>query len=227
MTALLAIETSGAVGSVALLTDGAIRERTIATAREQTERVLPLIEELLAEADLPIGALDAVVFGRGPGSFTGLRIAAAVAQGLALAASLPVIGVSSLAAAAQRVWAEAAVERSLVLIDAHMGEVYWGVFEVVEGLARGVGPERIGRPETVVAPSGVPWTAVGAGFAAHAAALEDLRAAAAGAMLDAPARARDLLPQALADWSAGRVLRAAQALPAYLRDETAWRGSEP
>ena len=222
MTALLAIETSGEVGSVAVATHGIVRERSIATPREQTERLLPLVEELLGEAKLRVADLDAVVFGRGPGSFTGLRIATAAAQGLAMAARLPVIGVSSLAGTAQRA-AEAGVERSLVCIDARMGEVYWACFEVRDGLAQPAGEEHIGAPETVIIPDWEQWTALGAGFAAHAATLAHVGARAAQVLPEIYARARDLLAQAQADLGAGRVLAAAEARPTYLRDASAWR----
>ena len=101
MSTLLAIETSGAVGSLALRRGATLHERTLASARDQAEQLLPFVAELLGAADVAIAELDGIVFGRGPGSFTGLRIATAVAQGLALATQKPVIGISSLAAVAQ------------------------------------------------------------------------------------------------------------------------------
>ena len=140
---LLAIETSSDVGTVALLAEETVEQQRIATPREQTERILPMIGELLATAGLPLEDLDGIAFGRGPGSFTGLRVAAAVAQGLGLAVNLPLLPVSSLAAMAQGLWRTEGQERSLVCIDARMGEVYWGVFEVREGLAELLGAEHL------------------------------------------------------------------------------------
>lgn len=99
---LLAIETSGRTGSIALDAGGTVTERTIATPREQTAQILALVDELLAASGLVLADLDALVFGRGPGSFTGLRVAAAVVQGLSLASGVPIVAVSSLAALAQR-----------------------------------------------------------------------------------------------------------------------------
>lgn len=227
MTAILAIETSGSVGSIALAVDGRIQEREIATPREQTGRLLPLVDELLRERGLTVARLDAVAFGRGPGSFTGLRIAAAVAQGLAMSARLPVLPVSSLAAVAQRALDTAGVERSLVCVDARMGEVYWGAFEARGGLAQPIGAERLGAPERVDVPAGGAWTALGSGFRAHAEALGHALGRAAAVVADIEARARDLLPQALEDWRDGRSVRASAALPTYLRDDTAWRRTRP
>jgi tRNA threonylcarbamoyladenosine biosynthesis protein TsaB len=227
VSALLAIETSGFHGSVAVARDAAIFERSIATPREQSELVLPLIAELLAEAELDVHSLDAIVFGRGPGSFTGLRMAAATAQGLALSLDRPVIGISSLAAAAQRTWETTSAQRALVCVDAHMGEVYWGCFEVRQGLAESCGPEGIGVPETVSVPEWGPWTALGTGFVAYAEALAPLAQGAERVITDLPARARDLLPLAAKAWREGRMTRAAAALPTYLRDASAWRRHKP
>jgi tRNA threonylcarbamoyladenosine biosynthesis protein TsaB len=227
VSALLAIETSGFHGSVAVAREGTVFERAIATPREQSDLLLPLIAELLAQAELDLDSLDAIVYGRGPGSFVGLRMAAATAQGLALSADRPVIGVSSLAAAVQRAWEATGAERALVCVDARMGEVYWGCFEVRQGLAEARGAERIGVPETVTIPEWGPWTALGTGFAAYAEALAPLARQAARVIADFPARARDLLPLAAKDWREGRVMRAAGALPTYLRDASAWRRHEP
>ena len=146
---LLAIETSSDVGTVALLVDESLEQQRIATPREQTERILPMIDELLATAGVPLEELDGIAFGRGPGSFTGLRVAAAVAQGLGLAVNLPLLPVSSLAAMAQGRWRTEGQERSLVCIDARMGEVFWGAFEVHDGLAELLGTERLSEPGAV------------------------------------------------------------------------------
>ena len=134
---LLAIETSSAQGSVALFDGETTTERAIATAREQTALVLPHANALLADAGLALRDLDAIVFGRGPGSFTGLRIATAIAQGLAMAGGLPVIGVSSLEALARRAHREFAaalgVDEMLVCVDARMQEVYFAHYRVAHG----------------------------------------------------------------------------------------------
>src|SRR5690606_16284442 len=107
---LLAIDTSSRVGSIALLDGSDVSERFIATPREQAELVLPLVDDLLGARGIGLKDLDALVLGRGPGSFTGLRIAASVVQGLAFAAERPVVAVSSLEALAQRAWRELGIE---------------------------------------------------------------------------------------------------------------------
>jgi tRNA threonylcarbamoyladenosine biosynthesis protein TsaB len=225
VSTLLGIETSSETGSVAVYRDGLVAERSIATPREQTAQLLPYIRELLAEAGAELHSLDAIVFGRGPGSFTGLRIAAAISQGLAMAARLPVIAVSSLAATAQHAWDRDRVAASLVCIDARMGEVYWARFEVEAGLARLIGAEAVSAPEAVQAPETTRWAALGGAFTAvaHAQALESLAVRAERVVADIVPRAQDLFPQARADLADGRVFPAAAASPVYLRDATAWR----
>jgi tRNA threonylcarbamoyladenosine biosynthesis protein TsaB len=220
---LLAIETSSPQGSVAFADGDEIVERTIATPREQTARVLPLIGMLLADAGVALGDLDAIVFGRGPGSFTGLRIAGATAQGLALAAELPVAPVSSLAAIAQRAWREHRVERALVAVDARMGELYWGRFRIEGAIAVPESPERLTVPADVVAPPDGAWSAVGSGFVAYAEALEPLLAGAASVWPAVVPTARDLVALARPAVAGGRTVGVDEALPVYLRGTGAWR----
>ena len=158
---LLAIETSSDVGSVALLVGENLAQQHIATPREQTERILPIIGELLATAGVSLKDLDGIAFGRGPGSFTGLRVAAAVAQGLGLAVDVPLLPVSSLAAMAQGRWRTDRQKRSLVCIDARMGEVFWGAYEIREGMAELLGVEHLS------APGAVAWTDTGSWGGEH------------------------------------------------------------
>jgi tRNA threonylcarbamoyladenosine biosynthesis protein TsaB len=220
---LLAVETSSATASVALSANGEIRETLIATPREQAARILPVTDALLAEAGLTLGGLDAVVFGQGPGSFTGLRVAAAVAQGLAMSAQRPVLGVSSLAAMAQGAWRAWAASHVLACVDARMGEVYWARFEHVDGLARLQGRERIGAPTEVETPAVSAWTAVGSGFATNFEELAALGERADRLDVGLEPRAQDLLPQARADFAAGLFVPLDTVLPTYLRDQNAWR----
>lgn len=220
---LLALETSSATGSIALGVGGHVLERTIAAAREQTARIVPEVEALLAEASLSLGELDAIVFGRGPGSFTGLRIAAAVAQGFALASDRPLVAVSSLAGLAQRAWREHGIEQALVCIDARMGEVYWAAFRIIEGLAESRAGESLAAPSAVTAPAPGGFSAVGDAFAAYPETLGALAEHAEQWLGTLVPTARDLLPRARADLAKGLVLDAAAAQPTYLRGADAWK----
>jgi tRNA threonylcarbamoyladenosine biosynthesis protein TsaB len=220
---LLCIETSSAKASIALRTASGIDERIIGEARDQTDLMLPYIDELLGTRALELGSLDGLVFGRGPGSFTGLRIAAAVVQGLATAARLPIVAVSSLQATAQHAWRAHAVRRALVCVDARMGEVYTAAFELEADVMRAASSEALVDARRVVAVLDGEWTLVGNGADVHADALAGLVASADRVLPDLLPTAMDLLPQGLREFEAGRVLTPQAAVPVYLRDESAWR----
>lgn len=220
---LLGLETSSAVATVALTVEGEVLEREIASPREQAGLLLALVDELLATAALTLGQLDGVAFGRGPGSFTGLRLAAAVAQGFGLAAGVPLLPVSSLLSLAEHARRSYGVERSLVAVDARMGEVYSAAFEAgSEGLTLAA-PERLCSPGALTAPARPGWTAVGDGFAAYAEVLAELTAGADRVLPSLCPTARDLFPQAARDLAAGRTAAPQQALPVYLREDDAWQ----
>jgi tRNA threonylcarbamoyladenosine biosynthesis protein TsaB len=222
---LLGIETSSSVGSIALAVNGRVEAREIATPREQTERLLELAHDLLTEAKLGVGELDGVAFGRGPGSFTGLRIAAAVAQGLAVGCGLPLLPVSSLLCLAQGAWRRHGAVHVLVCIDAKMGEVYWGEFAAADGVMGPIGDERIGAPQDVQAPAGTAWSAVGDGLSAHREALAGALVAAERTLPELKPAAEDLFASARLALAAGRAVGPRDALPVYLREHTAWRRS--
>ena len=222
---LLAFETSSRQGSVALETAAGLTVRELGMPREQTERLLAATDELLAAAGIELKSLDGIAFGRGPGSFTGLRVSAAVAQGLGFASGVPLLPVSSLLCLAERAWDETRFERALVCIDAHMGEVYWAIAERRDGAVEIVGDERLGAPGDVAPPDTAPWCAAGSGFAAHAEALAPLARRAARVLPDLVPSAAALLPNAKRDLAAGRATPPSAALPVYLREHTAWRRS--
>jgi tRNA threonylcarbamoyladenosine biosynthesis protein TsaB len=222
---LLAFETSSRIGSVALQTTGGVLVREIAAPREQTERLIAYTDELLAEAGIRLEDLHGIAFGRGPGSFTGLRVSAAVAQGLAAASGVALLPVSSLLCLAETAWAEAGCDRVLVCVDAHMGEVYSAFAERRGGTVAIVGDERLSAPGELAAPVGPAWCAVGSGFAAFAEALAPIARAAQRVLPDLTPAAAGLLPQASRDLAAGRRTAPTAALPVYLREHTAWRRS--
>jgi tRNA threonylcarbamoyladenosine biosynthesis protein TsaB len=220
---LLGLETSSTVGSVAVQVDGRTLLREIGTPREQTEQMLGLVDALLAEAGIELRELDAIAFGRGPGSFTGLRVSVAVAQGLSVVTGVPLVGVSSLRCLAQRAVREHGCEHALVCVDAHMGEVYFAEFVAEEGVATPAGAERLSTPAEVAAPVGASWCAVGGGFTSHEAALAGVAGGAARLWATLLPSAVDLFPAAALDLAAGRTVAATAALPVYLREHTAWR----
>ncbi len=222
---LLGIETSSPVGSIALCTPKGTLVREIATPREQTERLLALTDELLAAAGVGLQDLHGIAFGRGPGSFTGLRVSAAIAQGLSAASGVALLPVSSLLCLAERAWREHGCERVLVCVDAHMGEVYFAAAERRGGVVQLAGEERLGAPSDVAPLTGAGWHAVGSGFAAHAAALAAVAGAADGVLPALTPSAVDLFSHAARDLAAGRATPASAALPVYLRGSTAWRRS--
>jgi tRNA threonylcarbamoyladenosine biosynthesis protein TsaB len=213
---LLAIDTATERCSVAVLIDQRSVERSIETPRGHADLVLPMVEEVLAESGLTLRQLDGLAYGRGPGGFTGVRIAVGVAQGLAYGAQLLTFGVSDLAAVAQQF--ALADARILVCMDARMNEVYWGRFEATpDGLVRPTSSERVDRPEAV--DPGDATIFAGTGFGAYPQLLTG-RAPVAVHSAVLP-HARDIARLAAAELRAGRGQPPENAQPVYLRDQVA------
>lgn len=224
---ILAIDTSEDACSAALMLDDAIEVRHQTAPRRHSELALPMLDELLAAGGLRLAELDALAFGRGPGSFTGIRIATAVIQGAAFAADLPVVPVSTLLALGEGARREHAAERVLAAMDARMDEVYWAAVASGDaGLMSLAGPERVGPPEQVSLSGGGDWVGVGSGWGAHA---DRLRAGTDGRVStsypEARVQARDIAVLAAVAYRRGAAVSAEQALPVYLRDEVAWKKS--
>ena len=218
MATLLALDTATEACSAALLHDGKVYARHEVIPRQHAKRLLPMIDELLSESGIALQQIDALVFGRGPGAFTGVRIATGMVQGLAFAADKPVIDVSNLAALAQRAWREHGAQNVCAAIDARMDEVYWGCYRLQEGVMQLVGSESVTAPETVSVPDGFDRP-VGAGTGWQYA--DRLAVKVDQAWPDLLPDARDLLSLALPRWQSGDVLDAADAQPVYLRDQVA------
>lgn len=234
---LLAFDTATEMCSVALWIDGELRVREQELAQGHGARLLPMIDALLAEAGIALNRLDALAFGRGPGGFTGVRLASSVAQGLAFGADLPVLPVSDLLGVAQRAFERhRAARRVLVCNDARMSEVYTALFErgIPQDLPRGVGaPIPVGPldcvgKESVLPPARVtldssplPTIGAGRGLRAYPLLRERLRASLLHLDDDLLPTAQSLIPQALVDWQSGRAVAAEAALPVYLRDNVA------
>jgi tRNA threonylcarbamoyladenosine biosynthesis protein TsaB len=220
---LLAIETSTIACSAALYDGAEARERFEIAPREHAGLLLPMIDELLAEAGWSRERLDVVAFGRGPGAFTGLRIAAAVAQGIAFGLALPVVPVSTLAALACGATREGRGERIIAAMDARMGEVYWGVYEQGDGDTPGLyGEERVCAPAEAVLPEGAGWFGAGDGWGAYGEVLRPrLGPRLAGWDAGLYPHARDVARLAVPIYRNGGAVSPEQALPVYLRDKVA------
>jgi tRNA threonylcarbamoyladenosine biosynthesis protein TsaB len=219
---ILALDTTQEYCSVALMIDDRIIYREELTPRTHTNLILPQVESVLDEADTPLRQLDAIAFGRGPGSFTGLRIAAGVAQGLALGADLPVIAVSSLAAMAQGVYREQHDAMHIcAAFDARIGEIYWGCYQLTGGIMSPVTEEAVDTPEDLYLPGSNQWLAIGAGWAAYPVLQQLHHQRLAGLIIDSAPLARDIIPIATSMLKNGEAVDAAQAIPVYLRQKVA------
>ncbi len=221
---ILAIDTATEACSAALYVEGEISQQYRVAPREHSHIILPMIDQLLAEAGIGVSTLDALAFGRGPGSFMGVRIAAGVTQGIAFARDLPVVPVSTLAAISQTAHAETGASRVLAAIDARMHEVYWAAYSLSEqGCMQLVGEESVVAPERVAKPGEGGWTGAGTGWSAYG---DILNAAVgpgvlAGKMHECFPTAESVVKLAVAEYEAGRHVPAAKAVPVYLRDNVA------
>jgi tRNA threonylcarbamoyladenosine biosynthesis protein TsaB len=216
MKNLLAIDTATERCSVAARIGGAWFERSLDTQRGHADIVLTMIDEVLREAAAKLSDLDGIAYGRGPGAFTGVRIAIGVVQGLAFGANLGTVGISTLAAVAQQV--AVASERILVGMDARMQEVYWAQFrrDPASGLVEPVGPEQLSASGAIgVDPLSIDVIA-GTALAAYPQLAE--RFATAKHVTALP-RSHDILLLGEREFVAGRAQSATQAQPVYLRDQ--------
>jgi tRNA threonylcarbamoyladenosine biosynthesis protein TsaB len=215
---LLVLDTSTEYCSAALWLDGLIRARRVLAGQRHSSLLLPMVDELLRESGIGLRQLDGIGYGAGPGSFTGLRIACAVTQGLAFGADLPVVGVSTLESMAE----QAGAEHVLTVLDARMAEVYWAAYQRGEAGWRSVVEPQLALPGSVSVPEGGGWVGAGNGFVVLGEVLRP-RLAAQLARID-----DTLMPDAaamapLADraFERGEGVDAALAAPIYLRDKVA------
>ena len=220
MTTLLALDTATEACSVALLHNGQVFSRYAVIPRLHAQRILPMISEVLAEAGISKTAVTAIAFGRGPGAFTGLRIAVGVVQGLAFALQIPVLPVSNLAAIAQRACREHGAKQVAVAIDARMDEVYWGCYSLIDGEVRLQGNEAVLPPERaeLARTAQGEWFAAGTGWQAYAERITVPVYASDAQLLP---HAEDILTLAQGMWQRGEAISAQDAQPIYLRDQVA------
>lgn len=223
---ILAIDTSTEACSVALGLADATLCRYEVEPRKHTELALPMVHALLVEAGISLQAVQAIAFVRGPGAFTGLRIAAGIVQGLAYGLGVPVISVSSLAVMAHRAYREQGWQPVHAAIDARMGEVYWGSFRVHGwGQVELLGREVVCAPAAVVGACEVPadvlatgtWGGCGTGWV-HEAILQPLLPNVQAVWSDCYPHGTDVIALARTAWHRGETLPAEAAQPVYLRD---------
>lgn len=217
----LALDTADQRCSVALLVDGRLLERETAAERAHAEVLLPMVEELLAEAGLKLKGLDGLAFGRGPGAFTGLRVAAAVAQGLAYGAAIPVVPVSNLSALAVSAHRRHGAGRILAALDARMHEVYWAAFEIRGEEAKILAAESLSPPEALAVPAGGAWYGAGSGWAAYPEALKGRVSNLEGVDARCHATAGDIARIGYKALQQGGAVSPERAVPVYLRDNVA------
>ena len=235
---ILALETSGSCCSAALLIGDRLEQRCETAPRRHADLILKMLDALLEDAGLTLTELDAIAYGRGPGSFTGVRIAAAVAQGVAFGADRPVIGVSTLAATARASFRQTGHRKIACALDARMGEVYWGCYRIEDN-----GEAMLNDKEIVIAPELTPalpdtgWCAAGSGWSAypglgdrHQAALQTRMTSAMGA--DSTTLLEESGPEASdIAWLARAAFDRAQpphcATPVYLRSLKLYSNGQP
>jgi universal bacterial protein YeaZ len=229
MSRIVAIDTSTEACSAALLVDGVVSFCEEVAPQAHTRKILPMCETLLNDASLSLSDLDALAFGRGPGSFTGVRIGIGVAQGLALGASLPLIGISNLATLAQGAYRRDGAQRVLCAIDARMNEVYFAAFTLKAGVMAPLGEEAVLSPEeacsramALIAEEPGAWFAAGTGFAAYQHAFVTLQERVTIATEALP-WAQDMLVLAEQALQSGETCDVDQAIPVYLRDKVTWK----
>ncbi len=220
---LLAFDTSTEWCTAALWVDGDLRVAEVHAGQTHSQILLPMLRDLLAHAGLTLGGLDALAFGKGPGSFTGLRIACGVAQGLGMGAGLPVLGVVTLEAMAE----ESGAERVVTCLDARMGEVYAAVWQRGGGHWQALAGPALYRPEAAPLPDERRWVGCGIGFSAYAEAMSARYAGRlAGVRPEVLPHARAIARLAAPRLARGEGEPAEAARPYYVRDKVALRRDE-
>jgi len=225
MPFLLALDSSTDMMALALVTPGQTQVFEAQGGAQASARMLPEVKALLAGAGLRMADLDAIAFGQGPGAFTGLRTACAVAQGLAFGLGKPVLAIDSLMLVAEDARGQGAGDDVWVAMDARIGEIYAAHYRFTDGAWQAVEAPALYRPEALLAHWGTPAAVAGTALTAYAEALGTLPDAAT-AWPQARSRAAALGALARAAWQRGATLDAAEALPVYVRDKVAFTTAE-
>jgi tRNA threonylcarbamoyladenosine biosynthesis protein TsaB len=228
MSVILGVETSAEGCSVALSNDTGLYHAHVSVPRQHTQKLLPMIDDVLRQANCQLSDVDALAYSRGPGSFTGLRIGLGVAQGLAYGADLPLIPISTLELIAQSAMNDVSATAKtyvLVAIDARMSEVYWCLYENQQGTLIALVEEQVSSPITIWQSSVVKNIDLGSCvFVGSGWHYEDLNQEIdMSTWLDLTPKAETMMSLAQRQWQTGDVVTPEQALPVYLRDSVAWQ----
>jgi len=219
---ILAIDTATEACSVALLANGTTQEIYEIVPRQHTERVLPMVDNLLKSNGILLSQLDAIAFNAGPGSFTGVRVGTSVAQGLAFSQNLPVIPVSSLAALAQLAFREQNKTRVLSVIDARMNEVYWAGYQLSDGIMTLSGEEKV-SPVANIDIAGE-WHCQGSGWDSFFAELKQSTSVNITSFTEGCfPHAQDIVILAADLYKQKKTVSAEDAMPSYIRNEVTWK----
>lgn len=220
---LIALETSTEYFSLAVSRGTQVFERSFHAGQRHSELALPALRELLQQSGLDMSSIEGIAYGAGPGSFTGLRIACGIAQGLALGRDLPVAGICTLLALAENCGAD----KVIACLDARMGEVYHGAYQKCGAEWTEIDAPGLYQPDAVPRVEGGHWTGCGSGFRVHGAALAHCYGGAISRTdPDAVPNAGAMLRLAEQVFAAGQGVDAAAAVPLYVRDKVALKANE-
>ena len=224
---ILALDTCTEACSAAFLYNDTLYEQTVMTQRGHSELVLGLIDAVLAEANATLADVEVLAYGRGPGSFTGVRVCVSVAQGIAFARELPVVGISTLAAVAQDIIETRTSDYIAVAMDARMGEVYGASFQVINEQLVLLDEERVCPPEEFIPHSNQEWCCVGTAWSEYEDVLQKNFSGQSSQISAAHYPiAANIIRLAQTEIKAGNTVSAEQALPVYLRNNVAKKKAE-
>lgn len=224
---ILALDTCTESCSAALLCQGKWYERVEMTQRGHSDLILGMMDDLFKQADITIADIEALAFGRGPGSFTGVRVGVGVSQGIAFARDIPVIPVSSLAAVAQDAADKLKEDYIAVAMDARMGEIYCASYQVIDGLVILLDEERVCPPEKFIPFGNQQWLGAGTGWGVYDEVLRhNFAEQLSGVSVEHYPQANSIIKLAQIEIAAGRLLPADKAMPVYLRNNVAKKKGE-
>lgn len=219
---ILAIDTATEACSVAFLDQDYCHEAFEIIPRQHTERILPMVDEMLQKNGVSLAQIDALAFNCGPGSFTGVRVATSVVQGLAFSCDLPVIPVSSLAALAQLAYRTEKKENILSCIDARMNEIYWACYQLDSGLMTLACKEKVSAIEDIKVEGD--WHCLGSGWDSFKNELkQSSQVSICSSTNECFPHAQDIATLAAELYKQGKVVSAEEAIPSYIRNEVTWK----